>query len=1224
VSGRGYGTVLAFSAALAALVLVAIFGLGYLTSSVPPYGFYYDLGVNVFATTNISAWIKSPADLIDSLGWAGWGNRTAFAYAPMTMYLATVPLARMLGGAFEAVKAVQVFEVLLAYLYMLLRGRTPWALVAGALYALLPQQLLMVRGNIEFGMVTVATPLALGVTLALIRRWGAWALPLSAAIASLLSIYFVVEYAFFVAIPVYAMAVAIAYDRKRRGLWLLLAAAGFACLLGTAAYVAFPSVASKALFSPPASADSLLRSGEFAQFGEGIAALASMCINEFIANGRPEFSLGLLQAATIPFGLLIWLLAIGWVAWAASTGAFARGERALWIIGALCAIVSTGSLIPGVSLVWWLVATLPGFNMIRTPDRFLGIAVAVAVVCATSSLERLAASTRWRALGGGLACVLLACGVSLFFLLRSFLGDPDGIDAKEPSLANVNAVALARGERVANVATVQSGSVFDSPLYGAGLPFLEFQGDFLERYEGDGLGGTGMLARGNVATLIAAPGWATDSPLIGPGSLTRSAMLAPLAGDATTVQAYGVEPVRGYVRAAAPACISGGPGLLDHVVALPAFAGIAFADDARDCTRTLYTDSAPAEPLLGGTTVESFPGVSLFPGAGVMIDIDYRIALGRFFISDPWYRNSIDGDSPQIGTAAVSIDPGSTASALFESNAAPYALALHMVCHAKVEGRVEVDASRKVPFACAPRVGFQWVRVPLGRLAAGQHRYVLTIDTAGATVVRGSTWKIGFDGALLMATSAVPNDVYHMAFAFSADRMIDGDGAVPGGSLVPWKLEGFAPGGTGVLLAREPDAVATYRWRGPRGTYRILASAYVDGMVAGSYVAIAGKRGCCEAASSFDPTGAEGGGVSASVTRELHDGDEVSVLVHTAADPSSLIELLGVSAQPDPLPPALREGEYAATFPYFERAMNVDPTLHAGATPKPGRAPVPSYFGVPIGEVPLVANAGPFPANTDGRPTTLQVDVFGGSSVEAQLACGADRATAIVYAPGGSVTLPPSANRNCTATLTSPAFGSYAKSLSISRSAGWLDLGGERWLAAGTYRAYGVLGNGSVGGGEIAVDGRTAGPLAVVARSGMHRLRWSHAPSDASMLALVPQTWVAPPPLRAVRQDASARWSVRVGDTSTLEAAVFPDGYWSLSGGGRSLPGRRCDVENTCFDAVPPGEYELVHHWPRYTILGFLVTIAAWAVAFGALALGSRKRNLQRGPLREQINPVRL
>lgn len=132
------------------------------------------------------------ADVWDAFGWAGWGERTPFTYAPMTVYGIAVPIAKILGGnAFAAIKAMQVIDLATAwasaaYLYAVLRGRSAWAWIAGLLYALLPEHVLMIRGNIEFGFVSALVPLALACPIVLVRRYGLAALPFCGALVSCL------------------------------------------------------------------------------------------------------------------------------------------------------------------------------------------------------------------------------------------------------------------------------------------------------------------------------------------------------------------------------------------------------------------------------------------------------------------------------------------------------------------------------------------------------------------------------------------------------------------------------------------------------------------------------------------------------------------------------------------------------------------------------------------------------------------------------------------------------------------------------------------------------------------------------------------------------------------------------------------------------------------------------------------------------------------------------
>jgi hypothetical protein len=689
-------------AALATLAIVVISAIAYLISPNPPYGFTAERGSTIAGTSTIASFIKSFADLADAIGWSGWANRTAFAFSPMAIYLVTVPLAKLFGGnAIEAVKAVQVLEILLAwfaaaYLYRCLRGRTPWMWVAGAMYALLPSQLLWARADVAIGMVFALTPVALGASLALVRRWGSFALPLCGLLVGIATAYFSLDCALFAGLPIYAFASAVAFSRKRPWLWVAALVTGLACGLASVAYALVPTYFSRIDFWPPLSLEMLLGSGFYASLVPGWFAF--WCV---------------------PLGSAIVALAVGWAAWAARTRAFSRGERALLVAGIACAMLSAA-----------------------TSGRFLFVALAVGVVAAISAVERLASTVRWRKHAMAFGIVALFASLALLFLMRTFLGDPP-----------VQARGALPAGRVATLAWQPPSPEWH--VQAAPMPFLAFQRDIAQRYAGDGLGGTSILARANVSTILSQD-----------GTSFSQRPLASVAGDVRTVN---------------PVCIGGGPGLLDYILALPTFENVTFFHGEFPCTRAIYLDAAPVDQLFQGDIVESFSGKSLFPKASEIAGADDRITPGRFFILDPWYRNAIDGDSPEYSGTTSSLRPGDTASALFETDVATYALAIHIVCHAPLRAHVLRDATFSIPFKCSPRTGYQWLKIPLGKLQSGEHSYSVTIDSVGgAGTVQKTGWNVGLDVVILLATASPPKYRYDTAFAFSADRLVAENWIAPG------------------------------------------------------------------------------------------------------------------------------------------------------------------------------------------------------------------------------------------------------------------------------------------------------------------------------------------------------------------------------------------------------------------------------------------------------------
>jgi hypothetical protein len=1214
---------------IAALVVLAVCGLAYIFSAAPPYGFYYDLGANIVATSLISNWMRGFADVWDAFGWAGWGERTAFTYAPMTGYVFAVPIAKMLGGnAIAAVKSMQVFDLAAAwasgaYLYVTLRGRTPWAWVAGLVYAILPYEILMIRGNFEFGLVSAFVPLLLALPVVLLRRFGLAALPIFGAIAGMLSTNVVVEYAIFVGVPVTLAAIASAYDRARRGLWFCAGGATLLAFVAVSAYTAIPTFASHALFAAPASVDALLQGGEFNTFAESPAALIALLLNETIADQRAEFSIAPQMWLLIPLGFLLWALAIGWVVRCVRSRSFAPGERAIVICAAACTLISMGSVIPGVGIVWWVIAHLPGISMVRTPDRFIALAVPVVVMCAVSSLEYLSRSVRARAFAFAALAAIVGSTFAIFFVLRIFLGDTYSVEEKMPDLDKINAVAEARGNRAVNLALVDNGSIFDTSLYGMSVPNIDFASDFTERYEGDGLGGTGMLARANIATVIASPPWTGDSPLIAQSSIARAAFLHPVAGDATSVAAYGVDPVRGFVHPVEPACIDGGPGMLDYLEVLPAFATTAFVPNGRDCRRTLYTDSAPAEAVLGGAIAASLPGVQLFANSGILRDIDYRIALGRFFLAVPWYRNAIDGDSPQIGTGAVSLDPGNTGSAPFMlATAGDYSVAIRAVCHGTISGRVKIDEGAEKPMVCAAGPGFTWIKIPVGHLSAGAHRLSMTVDAIDTnSPAAKTTWHFGVDGAVLVASGVSPAaaPASSRAFAFSASRLTTIEPPGSAGTLALVGTHGFdsiaeATGSARVqLMARAPDATASYRFSGTPGLYRISAAAYVDAAVSGeSYLGIQTGAHCCLAITSF--VRESGSQVYVQGDRFLRPGDLVAIVLHTTAnDPRAIAQLMSVSAEPDPKPVTADDtrSHYGAIFDFPVLSSEHNPQVPRGPTPVPGRVAMSPFYGIQLWPRPTTLSAGPFPAETRDRPTSFATTIVGAGSALVRFSCGDAVTTLRMGQPGGEVTVAPSSASTCSAQITTNDPGLYLRSASIRRAIAKLDLAGSRWIAAGTYRVAAIGRGTGAAPGTVSLDGRPVRGFVTIARSGMHGVRWNAAPADAFMLTFVPLAWSPALAPIIVRQDSGQRWSIHLDRTSSLEGAVLSDGHWQLTGAGgvgSVFAGSSCDLSNTCFANVPPGDYRLWHAWPGYIYIGFAITLLAWVGAGGLLVLSARRK----------------
>ena len=73
-------------------------------------------------------------------------------------------------------------------------------------------------------------------------------------------------------------------------------------------------------------------------------------------------------------------------------------------------------------------------------------------------------------------------------------------------------------------------------------------------------------------------------------------------------------------------------------------------------------------------------------------------------------------------------------------------------------------------------------------------------------------------------------------------------------------------------------------------------------------------------------------------------------------------------------------------------------------------------------------------------------------------------------------------------------------------------------------------------------------------------------------------------------------------------ATQLNDGNWELHGAGGNFVGVACDIVNTCFLDVPPGRYEIVHHWPPTLLAGVGLTLAAAMLSLGLLVFRPRRR----------------
>jgi len=1264
-------------------ITIAASGALYVASGRPPFGFYYDLGGDIYATSLISSWIQGVRDLVDSIGWAGWGNVSQFPFHPMLSYLARVPLVHAFNDVVTTVKFFQFLEVpfaiiSMACLYALLRGWSVWAWIAGLIYALLPETLMMIRGNVDFGMAVALAPLCVAVPFALARRFGYWALPLCGAVAGLLSFYLSLEFLFLQGIPAYALAAAVAYNRNRRAAWAALAIIGFICLGFSGAYFLIPSLAMSSLFTFPFPAIANLQSGQgggFAMFGEKSVAALALVINEFV-GARPEFSVEPLLWLIVPLGLALWVAAIWRVVWAPASGRLTRGELAIAVTGGICAVLAAGSSLPAANIVWTVIAHIPGLNLMRTPDRLMSFAIVIVVLFGVAGFERLSTiSFAGRRLAFAAAAIYCMAGLFFLFSLRLFFGDPASLGDRFPRLDAVNAVALKEGGRAADLGETYRGATGDTPLYGMGVPFNAFQQDFFQRYEADGFGGAAILARAGVRTFITTPPWALDSPYyadtIAHADILKLATPIIANGDpAGLTAAYVTSNPRGVATPVTTICIQGGPGLFEYALAAPQFTHAAFVTDSAGCRYTVYTNSAPTEPVLRGRIVTALSGIDLFPHGGQMRDNDYRIALGRWFINFPWYRNSLDGDSPMLSSAAVSLDPNDAARASFElKQPGHYAIALRMLCHVVASGTVSIDATRR-GFTCSPALGFQWIEIDAGRLGGGRHVLDIAMANLGTkrviTTAWNASWRLGFDGAAIVSRDvSVP--VPAGAYLFSTDRFA----SVPIGAPV-------SP--AAISAAARINLFQNASFTGGSGTGGRTAPTNMDGTYSSGVV-----PKFWSPYNSANPAGGAAARYALDRSAGAPNGIATEILLPYGNQPGQSVglEAGGAGRNTDNAAPIILKANTLYTVAFYAKASAPNTDF---STVSPGGVTVTPKAGFPTSYPdtnwhrysfewlvgPSDVNTGIWlrtdsafsalapPAQLTATPRagggTLAAGVYryemtaltangqtvAGTEVPVE-ATTSNSSIGLTWTPvSGAVSYAvyrtaPGGEPGSELALVKVAAYSYTDAGNLTPHGGgpprinttgrkatvWFaaprltvrpsqarDFRSVRWLAAGTYHVATFLVGGAPGAGVV-IDGARENRRGDVKirRSGMHTISYLGPPQNAYAVAFVPSAWNGQLQSNAtvrVDQLTSQRWRVTVDRPTTVEASVFPDGWWRLKGSSAALTGSRCDIVNTCFQNVPSGKYMLMHRWPNYIKLGFACTIAAWIVALLAFRLGRR------------------
>jgi hypothetical protein len=1134
-------------------LLAGIWLWRYAASSLPPFGYYYDLGVNIQAAADINAFARNLADVEDAIGWAGWSNGPQFIYEPLSAYTILVPLTHLLNGnAFIAVKVMQVLEIVLAAISMkILLGvylgrRSYWSYAAGAVYAVSPVVGPEIRGNVEFGLVAALLPMGLAIALLLLRRFGSSALPLGGVVICLMTSCIVAESTIFVTLPLYALLVVSRVGEDSRRRIVLYGAAGLLVIGAFTAYYSIPTLSSRALFTAPLSSVSLLASGEYSLFSQDLLGLAAMVPREQTLSSYPLLNASnAVWLAAIP-ALLLWLLAITSVRKAAAS----RLGRAVAVVALTCIVLGLGANLPLLgSIIWGTISHLPIVGFARTPDRFMLPLVALVILCAFSLLSE-PSFARWPF--RRFAWILLPMFLVAFssFDLSQHCFSLESSWDQEPNVPLVQSQLDALGQKRLSLALVDNGPSLGFTYYGAGIPYDRFSGDLISRYLDDGVAGMGLQRRLGVRGVVTSLNRTTDEPGLPDFStiIGASPIVRQVAGSSDP-NVFAVKDPLPMVRPVTLACYQGGPGAFDLLLSLRRYDGEAFVRSG-PCRRTAYVDFDPLDYVTGNAKV--IAGDMLFPGAAHLQDQDYRFQLDRLYINDPWYRNAVDGDAAILSKSAVHLDlPASAQWALSVPSVGRYDLRIRMHCDDSVSGDAVVDGT-PFPLFCAGRDGFQWVSGSTWTLRPGAHVIDLAFDPDVASNDR-TRQSVALDGVELARANAGlpaapgPADLYYRVGRFLP----------PIGNVAGQFIE------TGSRELPHRTVRTAFYWNGPEGTYRLEAFSKLTGIY--STIGLGVGAACCIAsAPSADPAGDSETGVYA--TAVLHPGEIVSVFV-TADLATAQYSVRGLQ-----LEAALIRG---AISPVFQNGTNL---LYRLGLSSDGML-------LPAGE------RAAYRLSIPGRASRVVVRFEVNGSGSADLRCGTRDATALLSGSGGLSIIGPRL-QSCSILMqadsetTVNALTAHVMLERLPNSTG------RRFIFRGDYLVKYLTGTGRlVAPVGLTIDGRPVLSTLHIRRSGTYRFDLLSTPTHDQYVALLD---LAPSPIPArvrVLQSSAIRWVVDASARASIEAAVFPDGNWELVSNGAVRFGHRCDLTNTCFDHIPAGDYLLLHRWPRSIVLGLLISL---------------------------------
>jgi hypothetical protein len=161
------------------------------------------------------------------------------------------------------------------------------------------------------------------------------------------------------------------------------------------------------------------------------------------------------------------------------------------------------------------------------------------------------------------------------------------------------------------------------------------------------------------------------------------------------------------------------------------------------------------------------------------------------------------------------------------------------------------------------------------------------------------------------------------------------------------------------------------------------------------------------------------------------------------------------------------------------------------------------------------------------------------------------------------------------------------------------------WLPAGIYRAHLYATGLAEHTPQLSLDGRPTVGIESFSRASYHRLVLKHLAFDDRLLAFIGVGANS----QSIRNASTIRkstfdWHLTNDSKSTIELASFHDGQWVLDeaeNGKHVASGVRCDLVNTCFVNIAPGDYRIHHTWQPLLRIGFAATLGTALLAISLL-----------------------